>query len=103
MKNRYDGKCARCGMTVPANTGELKNENNKWIVYHTECPEITSGLGIGGAGSDDHNISSTGDTGTWSTGKLRRNGGGQLWEPCPRCGQEPVHLDCGYCDKHCKC
>jgi hypothetical protein len=25
---------------------------------------------------------------------------GQLWEPCPICGTEPVHL-CGYCDKHC--
>jgi len=33
----------------------------------------------------------------------RRNGGGQLWEPCPRCGEGPVHLDCGYCDLHCKC
>ena len=33
----------------------------------------------------------------------RSNGGGQLWEPCPRCGDEPVHLNCGYCDRHCQC
>ncbi len=38
-----------------------------------------------------------------STRQPRRNGGGQLWEPCPRCGEEPVHLDCGYCDRHCRC
>lgn len=30
---------------------------------------------------------------------------GQLWEPCPVCGEEPVCLDCGYgqwCG-HCRC
>ena len=28
---------------------------------------------------------------------------GQLWEPCPVCGEEPVCVDCGYCARHCKC
>lgn len=28
---------------------------------------------------------------------------GQLWEPCPRCKQEPVCADCGYCERHCGC
>ncbi len=28
---------------------------------------------------------------------------GQLWEPCPRCDREPVCLDCGLCEKHCRC
>lgn len=28
---------------------------------------------------------------------------GQLWEPCPICGVEPVCLDCGYCENHCTC
>lgn len=28
---------------------------------------------------------------------------GQLWEPCPICGQEPVCLDCGLCYNHCDC
>lgn len=27
---------------------------------------------------------------------------GQLWEPC-RCGEEPVCVDCGYCERHCRC
>ena len=28
---------------------------------------------------------------------------GQLWEPCPICGREPVCLDCGLCEQHCDC
>jgi len=30
---------------------------------------------------------------------------GQLWEPCNRrgCDNEPVCLDCGYCERHCGC
>ena len=28
---------------------------------------------------------------------------GQLWEPCPRCDDEPVCLDCGFCENHCYC
>jgi len=65
--------------------------------------DITSGLGIGGVGSDDYNINTEQPTPNIPTGKPRPNGGGQLWEPCPRCGEEPVHLDCGYCGRHCQC
>ena len=28
---------------------------------------------------------------------------GQLWEPCPQCGTEPVCANCGYCEGHCQC
>ena len=28
---------------------------------------------------------------------------GQLWEPCPICGDEPVCSECGYCETHCEC
>jgi len=28
---------------------------------------------------------------------------GQLWELCPICHQEPVCVDCGFCEKHCTC
>lgn len=28
---------------------------------------------------------------------------GQLWEECPRCGNEPVCADCGYCERCCNC
>ncbi len=49
MKNKYAGKCERCGMMVAAGDGNLVNQNGKWIVTHDgPCPEIESGLGIGG-------------------------------------------------------
>jgi hypothetical protein len=64
MTNRYPGKCARCGLSVPAGTGKLEKRGERWIVYHDgPCPEITSGLGIGGAGSDDYNIHTEADRG----------------------------------------
>jgi len=67
-------------------------------------PDITSGLGIGGIGSDDYNIGTETPQPYWpAQPRPRPHGGGQLWEECPRCGQEPVHLDCGYCDRHCQC
>jgi len=28
---------------------------------------------------------------------------GQLWEPCPICGKEPVCSVCGLCERHCSC
>ncbi len=28
---------------------------------------------------------------------------GQLWEPCPICGTEPVCAACGYCRNCCIC
>jgi len=105
MTNQYAGKCAYCGMTVPAGGGTLKNERGRWVVYHSgPCPDITSGLGIGGAGSDDYNINTERDVPYSGTGQKRTpSGGGQLWQDCPRCDEQPVHLDCGYCDRHCRC
>jgi hypothetical protein len=67
-------------------------------------------FGIGGiAQADDpyHDWAQyqpTGEKRTKLTGTPKpHNGGGQLWESCPRCGTEPVHVHCGYCDKHCQC
>jgi hypothetical protein len=68
-----------------------------------ESMDIDSGLGIGGIGSDDYNIHTETEPMNIVTGHSRSNGGGQLWEDCPRCGRQPVHLDCGYCDRHCRC
>lgn len=103
MKNRYPGICINCGQTVQPEQGDLIKKGDRWLVRHTECPEITSGLGIGGYGSDDYNIWTETPLSYSGTGHKRTNGGGQLWEPCPRCGEQPVHLDCGYCDRHCRC
>lgn len=37
--NRYDGRCATCGQTVPAETGALTQANGQWIVNHKGgCP-----------------------------------------------------------------
>lgn len=59
---------------------------------------ISSGLGIGGYGSDDHNSRMEPNDVAHIHGEHCK---GQLWEPCPVCGTEPVRL-CGYCKKHCK-
>ncbi len=105
MTNRYAGKCGRCGVTVPAGNGTLEKRNGSWVVYHSgECPEITSGLGIGGVGSDDYSMATEGERPMpqFST----RKSSGQLWEPCAKrgCDNEPSCLDCGYClDRHCHC
>lgn len=75
MVNRYDGNCERCGMRVPAGAGNLENRNGQWIVTHAgPCPEITSGLGIGGAGSDDYNIHTEADRGIGYTPGLEPAG-----------------------------
>lgn len=66
--------------------------------------DISSGLGIGGHGSDDHNL--------WSEPQISspqfsaHKSSGQLWQPCANrgCDNEPVCLDCEYCiDRHCRC
>jgi len=62
MTNKYGGKCGNCGQYVATGTGTVMQEHGRWVVYHTECPEITSGLGIGGIGSDDCNIHTERDT-----------------------------------------
>lgn len=68
------------------------------------CP-ITSGLGIGGIGSDDYNIHVELAHAGHAPERQRRGPmpHGQLWEPCPRCDAEPVCLDCGLCERHCRC
>lgn len=63
MTNQYPGRCGHCGQTLPAGAGELRRVDGRWVVYHAgECPEITSGLGIGGIGSDDYNSRTERDT-----------------------------------------
>lgn len=115
-------QCSTCGQGMSENL--LERIGDRWVCKnklacrqrmgntirpstHPTRPiqfdDITSGLGIGGKGSDDYNINTEHEGPHIPTGKPRRNGGGQLWEPCPRCGEEPVHLDCGYCDRHCQC
>ena len=69
-----------------------------------------SGLGIGGAGR--HNLDDE-QAELIASGKLQiveheRIGpmpNGQLWEPCSKwdCDDEPVCVDCLYCERHCKC
>lgn len=109
MKNRYDGTCARCGMDVAAGAGNVTKRDGRWVVAHDECPEITSGLGIGGAGQHSlagemQEMIATGEIRIADRPK-RRGSSGQLWEPCARrgCENEPVCVDCGYCNRHCNC
>ena len=76
----------------------------------TESPHdfSHSGLGIGGAGQHDL-ATETAELiarGEMHVVERKRKGPmphGQLWEPCPRCGDEPVCLDCGLCERHCTC
>lgn len=56
MTNRYGGRCSRCGGYVAPGVGTVERRGDHWVVQHDECPEITSGLGIGGSGSDDYSI-----------------------------------------------
>lgn len=43
MRNKYEGKCYRCGKTVPAGEGHFeakRNYNgigNKWLTQHASC------------------------------------------------------------------
>ncbi len=67
-----------------------------------------TGLGIGGAGR--HNLidemTELVARGQMEIVERKRTGPmphGQLWQPCPICGQEPVCLDCECCYDHCDC
>ena len=67
-----------------------------------------SGLGIGGAGRHDlaTEIAELIARGEMQVAERQQTGPmphGQLWEPCPVCGDEPVCLDCGLCYDHCGC
>ena len=65
--------------------------------------EISSGLGIGGVGSDDYSMATEAEQNAPEFSKHKSSG--QLWQPCAKrgCDEEPVCLDCEYCDKHCRC
>lgn len=73
------------------------------VVREWQSMDISSGLGIGGAGSDDFNIHT--ETDSFVPQFSKRKSSGQLWQPCNRrgCDNEPVCLDCEYCDDHCRC
>jgi hypothetical protein len=69
-----------------------------------------SGLGIGGAGrhsleDEMAELIAKGELISVEQGRQGPMPNGQLWEPCARwgCDEEPVCLDCGYCERHCKC
>ena len=70
--------------------------------------DITSGLGIGGAGSDDYNIH-TEAPGAYITPKPKRPGGFgahgiRYDEQCDRCRREGEVCNwCGCCKNHCVC
>jgi hypothetical protein len=51
--------------------------------------------GAGGGGADNDVRQST------STGAQPMKG--ELWEPCPECGTEPVCANCQLCKSHCCC
>lgn len=75
---------------------------------HSQEPQdFDKGFGIGGLGRHAEN---EGLDELIASGKLRprqptgnKMAHGQLWEPCPRCGREPVCVECGYCERHCTC
>jgi len=67
-----------------------------------------SGLGIGGADCHDLcaeviELVACGEMRVVESPRKGPMPHGQLWEPCPTCGQEPVCLDCGLCYDHCIC
>lgn len=41
--NSYDGVCKSCGVSVPANAGQIKQEGGRWITYHLDgqCPKAS--------------------------------------------------------------
>jgi len=67
-----------------------------------------SGLGIGGLARHDEagEVAEMIARGEMRVVEHERKGPlphGQLWEPCPVCSTEPVCLDCGRCEQHCRC
>ena len=70
--------------------------------------DFDKGLGIGGAGrhdlrAEEQELIARGQIKPQQHERRGPMPNGQLWEPCPRCGDEPVCLDCGYCRRHCVC
>ena len=52
--NRFAGSCKTCDQNVPAQAGELRKEQNSWVVYHGRClPAAGPGWHTGVLGSYD--------------------------------------------------
>jgi hypothetical protein len=39
-RNRYPGRCSRCGKTVPAGKGNVSGRPGAWQVTHIQCPTV---------------------------------------------------------------
>lgn len=70
IRAKFNSRCPRCGGYITAGD-EIDWERGKKAT-HVKCPEKQA-----------------------SEGPKKT---GQLWEPCPRCGQEPVYMPLGLCD-----
>jgi DNA polymerase-3 subunit epsilon len=52
--NRFPGACKTCGESVPAEAGQLRREQDAWVVYHPGClPAPPPGWHTGVIGSYD--------------------------------------------------
>lgn len=81
-------------------------ENELEPAEYQSSMDVESGLGIGGAGSDDYSVATQTQSESFAPQYSKHKSSGQLWEPCSKrgCDNEPVCMDCGYClDKHCHC
>lgn len=107
MTNKYSGKCSRCGLTVYSGEGNVEKKNGDWIVSHNgPCPDIESGLGVGGYGSEDYSIRTMEPSyKKQSTGGVNFGKRGTRYdEDCETCGHNGVVCNwCGNCKKHCTC
>ena len=103
----------RSGVTVPGNYTLNKFSGRYEPVQEpAECSHdfSHSGLGIGGAGGHDLDAETAElvARGEMAPREYQRTGPmphGQLWEECSRrgCDNEPVCVDCLYCEEHCRC
>jgi len=87
--------------------GYSPERNTVYRQSQNTVQDFDRGFGIGGLSrhSADEGLAELVASGKMSYREPTGNKmpSGQLWEPCPRCGDEPVCLDCGYCEKHCVC
>lgn len=90
------------GMTIHEARREASRRNAQPLASEP-WPDIESGLGIGGIGSDDFNIGTERDS---SYAPQYGRYGGQLWQECEMsgCHNEPVCATCFCCEElHCHC
>jgi len=71
IRAKFNSSCPRCGGFINAGE-EIKWERGQKAT-HVKCPAVSSV-----------------QAGPKKTG--------QLWEPCPKCGQEPVYMPLHLCD-----